>query len=69
MQEVHSFGNVKRHAESLLHRELNRFLFVKQGEKCATKAELCKNEHLTALTISTGTHEIDEVSVPHFNKS
>ena len=39
VKEVHSFGDVDRHPESLFHGQLDLFFLMEKREKCATKAE------------------------------
>ena len=68
VQKVHSLSYVEGHAESLLHVQLDRLLLVKQIEKSSTEAVLCQNEHVTSLLIDRGAHEIDKVSVTHFDQ-
>ena len=68
MQEVHALGHVKRHPVPLPQCQLNGALLMEQREESAAEAELSQDEHVAALVVRAGSHEVDQVGVAHLDE-
>ena len=69
VKEVHSFGNVDCHPESLFHGQLDLFFLMKKREKGATKTEFCQNQNMATRVICASSHKIDQIGVSDLDKS
>lgn len=59
VQEVHTFGDIKRHAIPLAQCQIDGALLMQQREESATKAKLSQDQDVASLIICAGSHEID----------